>query len=226
MKKYVYLLTLGLLSLSLHTRAQDALPRLPQDTAVKKKPAVKEKITYGIQVGYNVSSVTNSTTTSFGDNNFSQHSKSGFNGGIFVEVPLSPMFHLVPELNYSLKGFKAVTDQGNFTRNYNFIDLPVLVKFFPVPHFYLYLGPQVSYRISTIDTWTDNTADFTKYERRNNDISKFYAGGVVGIGVDVTKHLIFNVGYSTDFTKNYPMTGSDTPALRNQVLTLRVGYRF
>lgn len=226
MKKYVYLLTLGLITLSFKGFSQDLDQVKMQDTTVVKKIIPKEKITYGIQGGYNISSITNYHNNSFGDNTFSQKSKPGFNLGVFVEIPINPMWHIQPELNYSLEGFKANTDAGQFQRNYNFATLPILVKFYPVSHFYLFLGPQLSYNVETYDTWTVNDPDFSKYQRRNSEINKLYGGVTGGIGVDMSKHILLNIGYYSDLTKTYHTTGSDTPPIKNQVLNIRLGYRF
>ncbi len=219
MKKHVYLFLLGILLISVQAEAQ-------QTKSTRKKKIVASAISFGIQAGLNVSSITNATPTSYGDNNFSQNSKPGLNLGVFAEIPIIAMVHFQPEINYSMKGFRANTDQGIFTRNYNFIDVPLLVKFYPVPHFYVFLGPQLSVKLSTTDSWTINNPDFTKYERRNNDINQLYAGLALGIGVDVTRHLIFNAGYSADFTNTYKYSGDDTPPFRNQVINIRAGYRF
>jgi len=219
MKKHVYFFAIGILLFSLQVEAQ-------QTKFARKKKMDKSAISFGIQGGLNVSSVTNAKPNSYGDNNFSQNSKPGFNLGVFAEIPIIAMIHFQPEINYSMKGFRANTDQGMLTRSYNFIDVPLLVKFYPIPHFYVFLGPQLSVKLSTTDSWTINTPDFTKYERRNNDINQLYAGLALGIGVDVTSHLIFNAGYSADFTNTYKYSGDDTPPFRNQVINIRAGYRF
>lgn len=217
MKKYVYLL--AIVTLAFQAQAQ-------QSKTVKKRKPVKAEVSFGIQGGLNVSSVTNTNSNSYGDNNFSQNAKPGFTLGIFVDVPIIPMIHFQPEVNYSMKGFKANTDQGMFTRSYNFVDIPLLVKFYPVPHFYVFLGPQLSVKLSTTDTWTTNTPNFERYQRQNNDINQLYAGLALGLGVDVTTHLIFNVGYSADFSDTYKYSGEYTPSFRNQVINIRAGYRF
>lgn len=206
---------------------EDTIPKMVDSAAPVKKKAVKQHVSFGVQGGLNYSSVTNTSNTAFGNNNFSQNSKPGFNLGVFVDIPVLAVLHVQPELNYSLKGFKANTDDLMFKRNFNFIDLPILVKFYPVPHLYIYAGPQISLQLSTFDTWSNQDPNLiNKYQQGNSQMNKVYGGIVGGIGVDIARHFILNAGFASDISYMYKTSGYNTPEFRNEVFTLRIGYRF
>ncbi len=206
---------------------EDTIPKMQDSAAPVKKKAEKQHVSFGIQGGLNYSSVSNTSNTAFGNNNFSKNSKPGYNLGLFVDVPVLAVLHVQPELNYSMKGFRANTDDLMFKRTFNFIDLPILIKFYPVPHLYVYAGPQISLQLSTYDTWTNQNPDLIKnYQRGNKAMNKLYGGIVGGIGVDIAKHFILNAGFASDISYMYKTSGHDTPEFRNEVFTLRAGYRF
>ena len=193
----------------------------------KRLSSQSSQITYGIMGGLNVSNVYDAYYNSFGDYNFRNGAKLGFNLGVFVDIPLIPKVHFQPEFNYSLKGYKAIADDGIFTRNYNMIDIPLLFKYYPIKHLYIYVGPQMSVKISTYDTWTTNNSNFIqRYQRGNNNINNVYAGIATGVGIDLGSHWICNLGYAADFSKNYTDYGLDTPGFRNEVISFDFGYRF
>ncbi len=194
--------------------------------AVQAVDPVRSKFTYGFQGGLNLSDITNVSLNDFGQDNFQGKVKTGFNAGIFAQIPLMSFLYLQPEINYSLKGYKGETDQGTFIRNYHIVDVPVVLKIYPVKHLYVYLGPQVSVKVATSISSTNPDATFLiKYDRRDNQLREIVAGATGGIGVDLGRHLMFNAGYARDLNKSYKGNGYDTPGFKNHIFTVRVGYR-
>jgi len=198
--------------------------------AVHAADPVRSKLTYGFQGGLNLSDITNVSLNDFGQDNFQGKVKTGFNAGIFAQIPLTSFLYLQPEINYSLKGYKGETDPGNdqgtFIRNYHVVDVPVVLKIYPVKRLFIYLGPQVSVKVATSITSTNPDATFLiKYDRRDNQLREVVAGVTGGIGVDLGRHLMFNAGYARDLSKSYKGNGYDTPGFKNHVFTVRVGYR-
>jgi hypothetical protein len=88
----------------------------------------------GLKAGANFSNVYDTQ----GDQ-FAADGKSGFAGGVFLEVPLSDYLGIRTEILYSQKGFKAtgqyLSVPYTFTRSSDYIDVPVLITLKPVPMF-------------------------------------------------------------------------------------------
>src|ERR1700760_3199972 len=81
---------------------------------------------FGFNVGLNMSNTLTGTNSNL---NFSTGSLTGFNAGFMAEFPVTYPFSIQPEVNFSQKGFDAVTVNGNFTQRTQFLDIPVLAKF-------------------------------------------------------------------------------------------------
>lgn len=98
---------------------------------------------FGIKAGANFSNDNGN-----GLNGVSTSTLTGFNGGVFVKVPVTGHLAIQPELVYSGQGFKANESgyAGTFTENY--INIPVLLKYrFPMGLF-IETGPQLGFLMS------------------------------------------------------------------------------
>ena len=139
--------------------------------------------------------------------------KSGFIGGLFIEIPLSRRFSFQPEILYSQTGAKYSFYLQSFpvysipyTLDYSlgYINIPLLLKYkvpvFDLFEFNVFAGPQVGVNISAkvdmkttdspivyipINQWTIDTI------QKPNNVQRFTASGVVGAGFSR------NIGYGT-----------------------------
>jgi hypothetical protein len=107
--------------------------------------AANAQFKFGVKAGANFSNVN-------GDGVSGTNTLVGFNGGVFVDLPLAEHLSLQPELVYAGEGFKATETinttnyTGTFTENY--INIPVLLKYrFPMGLF-IETGPQVGFLMS------------------------------------------------------------------------------
>jgi len=86
--------------------------------------------------------------------------RPGFQGGLFVETPLSESVLFTAQALYTQKGanvnttISGTTFTGSTTVSY--IDVPVLVGFKANPKLAFYVGPQVSFLMSTKSVLTIN----------------------------------------------------------------------
>jgi hypothetical protein len=91
---------------------------------------------FGVKGGLNIASLTNSSGAS---------SLIGINIGGFAEFKLNEKFAVQPELLYSGQGLKY-QGLGNF--NMNYINIPVMAKYYITEEFNLEAGPQVGFLMS------------------------------------------------------------------------------
>tara|TARA_B110000208_G_scaffold38942_1_gene51522 strand:+ start:10226 stop:10789 length:564 start_codon:yes stop_codon:yes gene_type:complete len=106
----------------------------------------KKKATAGIKGGYNLSSVI--------IDGASQTTKlHGFHIGVYGESYIGKYFSVQPEIIYSQQGYKITNEEGTFTQKIEYVNIPLMVKFYPVKSFFLEAGPQVGFSISHKETY-------------------------------------------------------------------------
>jgi hypothetical protein len=202
--KKIFILALGLIAGTTAANAQD--------------------IKFGIKAGLNVSDIIKGD----GNNNFDTKTKTGFNAGVTVDIPLIAGLAFTPEVLYSQKGYKQTYSVGEFTQTTNFIDVPILASFKLGSSFNIVAGPQVSFLLSTKNKF-ENGFGSVEQERVEDDSDRFkksLVGGVIGFRYDVNEKFDIHGRYALDFQKNNENGTNDTPEFRNQVFSVGVGVKF
>lgn len=119
--------------------------------------------------------------------------RSGFAGGLFVNVALVKFFTIQPELLFRQRGGTNNNETFNINQNLKltYMDVPVLFKLrIPVaktfyPH--IYAGPQFSYNLSgEYEVGAGSVSVDNAVEVRKVDV-----GGVMGFGLDVVVKRLF-----------------------------------
>ncbi|HEY2581399.1 MAG TPA: outer membrane beta-barrel protein [Mucilaginibacter sp.] len=177
------------------------------------------RVRVGVTGGVNISN-----TISAYNSGFSTGAIIGFNAGLTMELPIVYPLSFAPEALYSEKGYAAVTPDGNFTQHANYIDVPLLLKFHLSPTFNFLFGPQISFPVSTTNTY-DNGFEVTSEQYYNNYSQKNIVDGVVGVSFDVTPNVELRARYTIDLQQNYQnnLYGGD---YRNQVWQIGLGFKF
>lgn len=182
---------------------------------------------FGLKAGGNFSNIIKT-----GDDNFKTEFKPGFNAGLFIEIPIVDRLSFAPELMYSQKGYKTTGSSVlggdyDYSVTTNFIEVPILAKIQAAPNFSIVLGPQVSFLSSTTESFKQGSQTYQNTVKANNDnLKKSIAGGVVGIGIDITPKVSLNGRYALDFQKNNENGTSETPLYKNQVIQASLGFKF
>ena len=143
-------------------------------------------------------------------------SKPGFDGGVFAEFNVSPMFAVQPEINYSMQGVKLTDATGKAFFNFNYLTVPVLAKVKPVKGLGIFAGPQLGILLSA------NTKDATGKKTDVKDMlesTDFYA--VLGIEYQLPSGFFAGVRYNIGFQKVIEDSGE---YLKNRYASIRVGY--
>lgn len=151
---------------------------------------------------------------------------TGINLGGVATYQLNKRFDLQAELTYNQLGYlekDVVRNEvgepvanGDMTCRHHYINLPVLVKFFPVRGFNIQFGPQFGYMAGSkikINGYT---------EPKKPDYNKFDFSLAAGIGYEFDFGLFLDARYMFGLTS----TIRDMESWENRAYSFSVGYRF
>lgn len=173
---------------------------------------------YGFMVAGNISKASPGA-------NFNTSSVTGITAGVNLDLPITYPLSIVPGLMYAQKGFIANTGAGQFTQRAQSIDLPILAKFHSGSVFNFYLGPQLSYLVSTTNKYNETFA-IAGRENYQYTGSNIRYQGVVGVGVDITKHINVLARYAFDLLGTSTNGNNVVPSYRSQAWQIGVGFSF
>jgi hypothetical protein len=174
------------------------------------------QVRFGVKAGINLTDFSYSNIY-YGS---SYQSKTNFNLGIMLSVPLSPVFYLQPEMVYSGQGaiYNDIPNSVTLQYNYDYLNVPVLIKYQSVAGFFIETGPQIGLLLSAADTKTNmdqisnsNTIEFAWAAGLGYQITKIH------LGIDVR----YNIGISNVNT-TYDLVGP----MHNSVYQFGVFYLF
>ncbi len=175
----------------------------------------------GFKVGYNYSN--------FNIDNVSAKSKSGFMAGAFLKIKANDSFGIQPELlfmrNSGSLTYSDTTIGGTGDFTFNYIQVPIMLVFKPIPILNIQIGPYASYLASiNVQGRGITNYDFEKVKKSQfNDWDYGIAGGV---GVDflfVTAGIRYNQGLSKVGNSSNGYVFADG---RNSTVTLYAGIQF
>lgn len=185
-----------------------------------------KNIHIGFKVGANLANVYDTD-----GEQFNADPKYGLAAGLFLSIPIGEFLGVQPEILFSQKGYQtsgSVIGIGyNYTHTSNYIDVPLLFAFKPVPMVTILAGPQYSFLISEKNEFTNtlftdpiiNESDF-----ENNDVRKNTLGFVGGVDVNVSQVVIgARVGW--DILNNNGDGTTTTPRYKNMMYQLTLGFR-
>jgi hypothetical protein len=214
MKKLLFLLTVGLfVAGSVSAQTYYYGPR-----RVHRRPPQQQDGFYKVKVGLTGSLNLANTVDAYNSYN-STSTIAAWSAGLYFDVPIVYPLSFEPEVMYSQKGFAAtLTDGTQFTSRANFIDVPLLAKFHVVPGFNFLIGPQLSFPLSTTNTYSDGTTDHYVYGTNGTLVD-----GVIGVSFDINRSVELRARYTLDLSSNYD---SDNQDYRNQVWQIGLGFTF
>jgi len=194
--KIIYLTIAFLIASTLSLKAQDA------DT----------KATAGIKGGYNISSV------SF-DGNSETEKLHGYHIGIYGESFIGKYFAIQPEILYSKQGYKIIDNSGTYTQKLDYLNIPLMLKLYPVKSFFLEAGPQIGFSISHKETFDSG---FILYDSSKEfEPSNFDWGINLGAGFKSDSGVSLGARYHIGQNDIY---NEDKP--KNRVWQIYVGFDF
>lgn len=211
--------------------------------AIVSTGAFAQNFEWGVKAGLNVSSVSKMkdilSIDEAGAAKFENKMRTGFVGGFFGEYVINDYFGIQAELLYSMQGskytFDAVDGAGTLsvksTVKTDYINLPILAKFYILEGFSVEIGPQFGYMISAKQKFSGIEDDVLEdaiiielggenlYD--HDDLKKFDISAALGLSYKFNFGLDVFARYNLGLTEVYKDTKS-----KNGVLSLGVGYRF
>lgn len=173
---------------------------------------------FGIKGGVNFANIA-------GDDFESTDSRTSFHVGALVEFPMADIFSLQVEALYSGQGAEADfrgSDGDKAELQLDYINVPVLAKFYVIPNLAIEVGPQFSFLVNDEFDFNPNSnngdidLEGTAFEAR-----KFEVGGAAGLTLQTQSGIFATGRYIYGFKNIY-----DGVEARNSVFQLGVGYRF
>lgn len=193
--------------------------------AQKEDSDSREDLFFGIKAGLNSSDVFEKTGPYF-----SQDSKLGFAGGVFLSIPVGKYLGVHPEVLFSQKGFtsksNAPENSYDFSRTTNFLDIPIMAEFKPVKYVTIMGGPQYSYLMRQYDVYKRGTTILAQEEQfKTDNIRKNIFGAIVGLDINIARY-VFSGRYSFDMQHNNGDGTYTIPRYKNSCLQVTAGFRF
>ncbi|WP_029272292.1 porin family protein [Flavobacterium sp. KJJ] len=168
---------------------------------------------FGVKGGLNV-------TTFAGGNYWDAKSLVGFQLGGFAEIKIIERLSIQPEVLFSTQGAKLEDSFGDFDTKLNYINVPVLAKFYITKQFTVEAGPQLGFLVSAKQEGNDVKDSFKSVD------TGFNFGAGYNFTDNVSVDLRYTVGLSNiaDYDVNDTEEYFDSP--KNSVLALTLAYKF
>jgi hypothetical protein len=154
--------------------------------------------------------------------------KIGLNIGVGLDLPIVYPLSFAPEVLYSQKGYTSVTSYGQYRQRNDYIDVPLLAKFHIVPGFNIVIGPQISFLLSTTNTFDNGYSQTTQqnYNNSSNGYNKTMIDGVAGVSFDIAHNVELRARYTIDFDQINDNGDAYVHSYRNQVWQFGLGFKF
>jgi hypothetical protein len=183
-------------------------------------------VSFGVKAGMNVASF-------IGDMSETFENRTAIHIGGFAEFPLIQKISLVPEIVYSMQGSKQGTWFGEDTYKVDYLNIPVMLMFYPEENFSIGIGPQLGILMSAkrevdISGLANSNGSYTLDIKEH--VNDFDFSLNFGVGYHLRNGLFFqgryNLGLSNALATNDNSGYSANVNIdhQNSVFQLSVGY--
>lgn len=183
--------------------------------AFANKANAQAQFALGIKAGPNFSNI--DINSSIGAN---YKNRTGFHGGAFALIKLTKI-GIQPELLFSQQGSIVKFNSGDGEANFDYINIPIILKLYTVAGINLQVGPQFGFLSGGEVKQTINGVNSIQ------DAKDFYKGSdfsaALGLGWDLPFGLTIDARYNLGLSKINDGTNSDKA--KNQVFQVSVGYK-
>lgn len=196
--------------------------------AVSVSGAIAQEVRLGAKGGVNFSTLS-------GDDLGDVKSRTGFHIGGLVEIPVSERFSIQPEVLYSAQGAKyeeSGTELGvdysyKTTAKLDYIQVPLMAKFYVVDGFALEAGPQISFLASKKGELDATIGGVTvSSEEDLEDISSIDFSLGAGASYRLPMGVFFGARYNFGLSNVNDSNTADNFKVHNNVFQLSAGYSF
>lgn len=191
-----------------------------------------ESLQLGVKAGYNYNTLRGKSAK-----DIDTKGSNGYYVGLFTEVPVNERFSIQPEVIYSAQGAKwessGALGTHSVTLKSQYLNVPVLAKFYVADGFNLQLGPQVGF-LTGAKMEGEGLGELANDNKFNEKMGKVDFGLVFGAGyktpVGLTIDARYNLGLTNVLDKDNEsikkMQVSENNDFKNGVFSVGVGYQF
>ena len=153
------------------------------------------QVSFGLKGGVNLNGTSvDGGPTALG--NLETKSTMAFHVGVFSTIGLSENFYLIPELQYIQKGYKTSYSSKEDKSILSYVEILVLVGFYPIKRLGIELGPTAGLNVSAkVKRQKDITVDIKEI------IEPFEMGLIGGIRYDISDKVSATVRYFRGLTQ-------------------------
>lgn len=178
---------------------------------------------FGIKTGINLSKETK-TEVERQVEDFDNEFRKGFHIGGIVTYSINKQWELEGNLMYSQQGYKEhlfsiKNNRTIYSIRSNYINLPIAIKYYPLEHLYIEMGPQIGFLISKKHK-IQGEGNITKYiplKPNHIDLSLF-----CGLGYKFSNNIFLEARYIHGLNNTYKNV---TPS-QNRNIQFSIGYLF
>lgn len=194
------------------------------------------------KIGYNMANVSK----------IKSDPRHGVNVGISLEYMITKDFSIEPGLYYSMQGaswklddsnlgfLEKITGSAKATLKNDYINVPILLKYYVADGFHIFAGPQLGYLVNTsvggsasAFGFSINSKDVGNFGNYIKDKEKKFDFAVaIGAGYQDPSGFLISASYNIGITKLFELNLGDVGnynidyKARNNVLQINLGYRF
>lgn len=176
---------------------------------------------YQKQSGFEINANSSSIITSNAPD-YVTHHITGFGAGYNLNLPVYDPLSIKIGILYSQKGYAANLSYGNFTQHNHYLDIPVLAKFKMGKIISLYVGPQISYLITSSTDFDSGFSD--NMDHYNYAGKKLFYDAVTGISFNIDRTIDIHIRYAIDIGGKSINGNPYIPYYRNQVVQAGIGF--
>ena len=178
---------------------------------------------FGIKTGINLSKETK-TEVERQVQDFDKEFRKGFHIGGIVTYSINKKWELEGNLMYSQQGYKEhlfsiENNRTIYSIRSNYINLPIAIKYYPLEHLYIEMGPQIGFLISKKHK-IQGEGNITKYiplKPNHIDLSLF-----CGLGYNFSNNIFLEAHYIHGLNNTY----KNVALSQNRNIQFSIGYLF
>ena len=186
-----------------------------------------QEVKFGAKAGLNLASIS-------GDDTGDLDGRTSFHVGGVVEIVISEKFSVQPELLYSAQGAKSTFEDSfekeETTIKLDYINIPIMAKYYVTEGFSVEAGPQIGFLISSeaeYDYTDKEDPEFNESgtEDLKDEIKSTDFGLNLGLGYKMDSGLNFGARYNLGLSDLWDV---DNGGIKNQnsVIQVSVGFMF
>lgn len=178
---------------------------------------------FGIKTGINLSKE-RKTEVERQVEDFDKEFRKGFHIGGIVTYSINKQWELEGNLMYSQQGYKEhlfsiENNRTIYSIRSNYINLPIAIKYYPLEHLYIEMGPQIGFLISKKHK-IQGEGNITKYiplKPNHIDLSLF-----CGLGYKFSNNILLEARYIHGINNTY----KNVALSQNRNIQISIGYMF